>query len=53
MSESFPYLKQVEAIYAGLRGPRFRRLDASRPPHTVHAAILEETRRALKEAAAA
>ena len=53
VSESFPYLKQVEAIYAGLRDPRLRRLDASRPPHTVHAAILKETRRALKEAAAA
>ncbi|MGB7910994.1 MAG: dTMP kinase [Desulfobaccales bacterium] len=53
VSESFPYLKQVEAIYAGLRGPRLRRLDASRPPPTVHAAMLEETRRALKEAAAA
>ena len=53
VSESFPYLKQVEAIYAGLRDPRLRRLDASRPPLTVHAAILKETRRALKEAAAA
>ncbi|MGA8571878.1 MAG: dTMP kinase [Desulfobaccales bacterium] len=53
VSESFPYLKQVEAIYAGLRGPRLRRVEASRPPQEVHAAILEETRKALKEAAAA
>jgi thymidylate kinase len=53
VSESFPYLKQVAAIYAGLRGPRLRRVEASRPPLSVHAAILEETRRALEEAAAA
>jgi dTMP kinase len=53
VSESFPYLRQVEAIYAGLRGPRFRRVEASRPPLSVQAAILEETRMALKEAAAA
>ncbi len=53
VSESFPYLKQVAAIYAGLQGPRFRRVEASQPPLAVHAAILEETRRVLKEAAAA
>ncbi len=53
VSESFPYLKQVAAIYAGLQGPRFRRVEASGPPLSVHAAILEETRKALKEAAAA
>lgn len=53
VSESFPYLRQVEAIYAGLQGPRFRRVEASRPPLSVHAAILEETRMALREAAAA
>jgi dTMP kinase len=51
VSESFPYLKQVEAIYANLKGPRFRRLDASRPPMEVHALILEEVRNSLKEAA--
>ncbi len=50
VSESFPYLKQVEAVYAGLQGPHFRRVDASRPPMEVHAVILEETRKALKEA---
>lgn len=50
VSESFPYLKQVEAIYASFKGPWFRRLDASRPPMEVHAIILEETRKALKEA---
>ncbi|MCL4501833.1 MAG: dTMP kinase [Deltaproteobacteria bacterium] len=49
LSESFPYLKQVEAIYASLKGPRFLRLDASRPPMEVHALILEEVRRSLKE----
>jgi len=53
VSESFPYLRQVAAIYAGLQGPRFRRVEASRPPPSVHAAILEETRMALREAAAA
>ncbi len=52
VSESFSYLKQVEAIYAGLRDPRVRRVEASRPPLAVQAAILEETRKALKEAAA-
>lgn len=52
VSESFPYLRQVERIYASLKGPQFRRVDASRPPLEVHAAILEETRRALKEEAA-
>jgi dTMP kinase len=51
LSESFPYLKQVEAIYASLKGPRFHRVDASRPPMEVHALMLAETRRALKEAA--
>jgi dTMP kinase len=49
VSESFPYLKQVQAIYAGLEGPRFRRVDASRPPLEVHGVILAETRKALKE----
>ena len=49
VSESFPYLRQVAAIYAGLKGPRFRRVDASPPTLSVHAVILEETRKALKE----
>jgi dTMP kinase len=49
VSESFPYLKQVAAIYASLKGPHFRRLDASRPPMEVHASILEEVRKSLKE----
>jgi dTMP kinase len=51
VSESFPYLKQVEAVYASLKGPRFRRLDATRPPMEVHAMVLAEVRRALQEAA--
>jgi len=51
VSESFPYLKQVEAIYASFKGPRFRRLDASMPPMEVHSIILEEVRKALKEVA--
>ena len=49
VSESFPYLRQVAAIYAGLSGPRFRRVAASPPPMAVHAVILEETRKAIKE----
>ncbi|MCX5891544.1 MAG: dTMP kinase, partial [Deltaproteobacteria bacterium] len=51
VSESLPYLKQVEAVYASLKGPRFRRVEAFRPPMEVHRIILEETRKALKEAA--
>lgn len=51
LSESFPYLKQVEAIYASLKGPHIRRLEASRPPMEVHALILEEVRKSLKEVA--
>jgi dTMP kinase len=51
VSESFPYLKQVEAVYASLKGPRFRRLDASGPPMEVHALILAEVRKTLKEVA--
>ncbi len=51
VSESFPYLKQVEAVYASLKGPRFRRLDAARPPMEVHALLLEEVRKSLKEVA--
>ncbi len=51
VSESLPYLKQVEAVYASLKGPRFRRLDASGPPMEVHALILAEVRKSLQEAA--
>lgn len=51
VSESFLYLKQVAAIYASLKGARFRRVASSRPPMAVHAVILEEARRALKEVA--
>jgi dTMP kinase len=51
VSESFPYLKQVEAVYTSLKGPRFQRLDASGPPMEVHVIILEEVRKSLKEAA--
>jgi dTMP kinase len=49
VSESFHYLKRVEAIYASLQGPAFRRVEASRPPGEVHAVILAQTLRALKE----
>jgi dTMP kinase len=51
VSESFPYLRQVEAVYANLKGPSFRRLDAARPPMEVHVNILEEVRKSLKEVA--
>ncbi len=51
VSESFAYLKQVEAIYASLKGPRFRRVDATRPPMEVHTVILAEARQALQEGA--
>jgi len=48
VSESFPYLEQVAAIYAGFRGPRLRRIDASRPPLEVQAQIWAEVRNLLK-----
>lgn len=51
VSESFPYLKQVAAIYAGLKGPLFRHLDATAPPMEVHAVILAAVRKVLKEVA--
>lgn len=51
VSESFPYLKQVAAIYAGLKGPRFRQVAASRPPLELHSLILTAVREAMKEAA--
>ncbi len=51
VSESFPYLKQVAAIYAGLKGPRFREVDASQSPMELHSLILDVVRKALKEAA--
>ncbi len=51
VSESFPYLKQVAAIYAGLKGPRFHQVDASQPPMELHSLILDVVRKALKEAA--
>lgn len=49
VSESLSYLKQVATIYASLKGPRFRRVKASRPPLEVRAVILEEIHNVLKE----
>jgi dTMP kinase len=49
VSESLSYLKQVATIYASLKGPRFRRVKASRPPLQVRAAILKEIHKVLKE----
>ena len=51
VSESFHYLKQVAAIYADLKGPRFRQVAASRPPLELHSLILAAVREAMKEAA--
>ncbi len=51
VSESFPYLRQVQAIYDSLAGARFRRLDGARPPMEVHAIILKTVRQALATAA--
>jgi dTMP kinase len=49
VSESLSYLRRVAAIYAGLQGPRFRRVEASRPPLEVHRDILNEVNQVLKE----
>jgi dTMP kinase len=40
VSDDPVYLEQVAAIYAGLKGPHLRHLDASVPPQEVHAALL-------------
>ena len=40
VSEDLAYLERVAAIYAGLKGPHLRHLDASGPPQAVHAALL-------------
>jgi dTMP kinase len=43
VSESPVYLQQVAAIYAGLKGPHIRQLDATLPPARVHQILLKET----------
>ena len=40
VSDDPAYLEQVAAIYAGLKGPHLRHLDASAPPQAVHNALL-------------
>jgi dTMP kinase len=40
VSDDPAYLERVAAIYAGLKGPHLRHLDASGPPQAVHAALL-------------
>jgi dTMP kinase len=40
VSDDPAYLEQVAAIYAGLKGPHLRHLDASAPPEAVHEALL-------------
>jgi len=49
VSESPGYLKQVAAIYASLKGPRFIFVDATASPEEVHAVILEQTLKSLKD----
>ena len=48
LSESQAYLSRVAAIYATLKGPHIRRLDARRRPEAIHPEIIEETRRELQ-----
>jgi dTMP kinase len=43
LSESPRYLEQVAAIYEGLDGPAFLRLDGSLLPEALHQTVLEET----------
>lgn len=40
VSDDPAYLEQVAAIYAGLKGPHLRHLEASVPPEAVHDALL-------------
>ena len=40
VSDDLAYLERAAAIYAGLKGPHLRHLDASGPPQAVHAALL-------------
>ena len=50
MSEDPAYLERVAAIYASLKGPHLRHLDASGPPQAVHAALLNLTLEFLEAA---
>ncbi len=49
VSEGAPYLEQVAAIYAGLKGPQIYQVDASGPPEETHALILKLTLKALRD----
>ena len=40
VSDDPAYLERVAAIYAGLKGPHLRHLDASVPPEAVHATLV-------------
>jgi dTMP kinase len=48
LSESQVYLSRVAAIYATLKGPQIRRLDAGRRPEVIHQELIEATRRELQ-----
>jgi dTMP kinase len=50
VSEDLAYLERVAAIYASLKGPHLRRLDASAPPQEVHLALLNLTLECLEAA---
>ncbi len=43
VSENPDYLERVAAIYASLKGPHLRHLEASGPPPAVHVALLDLT----------
>jgi dTMP kinase len=43
LSENLAYLERVATIYASLKGPHLRHLDASGPPEAVHVALLNLT----------
>jgi len=50
VSEEPAYLEKVAAIYASLKGPHLRQVDASGTPEAVHAALLNLTREFLEAA---
>jgi dTMP kinase len=50
VSEAPAYLERVAAIYASLKGPRLRHVDASASPQAVHLALLNLTLEFLETA---
>ncbi len=50
VSEDPAYLERVAAIYASLKGPHLRHLDATAPPPAIHATLLNLTLEFLEAA---